>query len=63
MFLSRTYFIYSVAVRFRQQIFLSVDVPPMFAGMDQSSRLLVTMEKAIVDTLKGVEERVINESM
>jgi len=43
------------ARRFRKQIFLSVDVPPTFLSMGQGSKLLLEVEKGIVEILKEME--------
>jgi len=45
-----------LARRFRKQIFLSVDVPPNFLSMGQGPKLLLEMEKGIIETLKAKEE-------
>lgn len=44
-----------LARRFRKQIFLSVDVPPAFLSMGQGPKLLLEVEKGIVETLKEME--------
>ena len=43
------------ARRFRKQIFLSVDVPPSFLTMGQGSKLLLEVERGLVETLKEME--------
>ncbi|KAH9978933.1 hypothetical protein BGW80DRAFT_1281849 [Lactifluus volemus] len=43
-----------LAQRFGKQIFLSVDVP-VSGGGDDSGGILVQVEKALVETLKGIE--------
>jgi hypothetical protein len=43
------------ARRFRKQIFLSVDVPPTFLSISQGSKLLLEVEKGIVEILKEME--------
>lgn len=43
------------ARRFKKQIFLSVDVPPSFLGVNEGSRVLLAVEKAVVEGLKGME--------
>jgi hypothetical protein len=45
-----------LARRFCKQIFLSVDVPPLFVSMGQGSTLLMEIEKGIIDSLKRLEE-------
>lgn len=40
------------AKRFKKQIFLSIDVPPSFQTLGQEAKLMLAMEKALVDTLK-----------
>jgi hypothetical protein len=42
-----------IAQRFGKQIFLSVDVPVSIGG-DESGGILVQVEKALVETLKGI---------
>jgi proteasome assembly chaperone 4 len=42
-----------IAQRFGKQIFLSVDVPVSIGG-DDSGGILVQVEKALVETLKGI---------
>lgn len=38
-------------------MFLSVDVPPSFMSMSEGSRVLLAVEKAVVDGLKELENR------
>ncbi|PCH43615.1 hypothetical protein WOLCODRAFT_26060 [Wolfiporia cocos MD-104 SS10] len=45
-----------LARRFGKQIFLSIDVSPSFNPMGQGSKLLLAIEKAVVDTLKEMEQ-------
>ncbi|GJE95494.1 PAC4 domain-containing protein [Phanerochaete sordida] len=45
-----------LARRFRKQIFLSVDVPPSFMALGDGPRLVLAVEKAVVGTLKSLEE-------
>ncbi|KAL4248348.1 hypothetical protein ABKN59_008075 [Abortiporus biennis] len=45
-----------LAKRFKKQIFLSVDVPPSFVTMGEGSKLMFAVEKAVVDTLKELEQ-------
>ncbi|KAF8839491.1 hypothetical protein BDN67DRAFT_969999 [Paxillus ammoniavirescens] len=44
-----------LAKRFRKQIFLSVDIPPLYLSTAQGSRLLLDAEKGIVEALKELE--------
>jgi len=44
-----------LARRFRKQIYLSVDIPPIFSSMGQSPRIALEMEKGIVETLKRMD--------
>ncbi|KAI0048261.1 hypothetical protein FA95DRAFT_1491159 [Auriscalpium vulgare] len=44
-----------LARRFKKQIFLSVDVPPSLESMGQSPRILLEVEKALVQTLRQLE--------
>jgi proteasome assembly chaperone 4 len=43
------------ARRFKQQIFLAVDVPPSFMALGDGPRLIMAVEKAVVDVLKSLE--------
>ncbi|KIK97798.1 hypothetical protein PAXRUDRAFT_135570 [Paxillus rubicundulus Ve08.2h10] len=44
-----------LAKRFRKQIFLSVDIPPLYLSAAQGSRLLLDAEKGVVEALKEIE--------
>ena len=44
------------ALRFKRQIFLSVDVPPAYMTMGDGPRLMLAVEKGVVDYLKAVEQ-------
>jgi len=46
-----------LARRFKKQIFLSVDVSPSFVSVSEGSRVLLAVEKAVVEALKDAEER------
>lgn len=46
------------ARRFKKQIFLSVDVLPVYLGMGQGPALLFEIEKGIVVRLKELENQV-----
>ncbi|KAI8993076.1 hypothetical protein BD414DRAFT_412819 [Trametes punicea] len=41
-----------IARRFKKQIFLSIDMPPSLGSMGQEGKLLLAIERALVDTLK-----------
>ncbi|KZT72120.1 hypothetical protein DAEQUDRAFT_749560 [Daedalea quercina L-15889] len=41
--------------RFKKQIFLSIDLPPGFDSMGQGQKLVLAVEKAVVETLKELE--------
>lgn len=43
------------ARRFKKQIFLSIDVPPSLGSMGQEGKLLLAIERALVDNLKSHE--------
>ena len=43
------------ARRFKKQIFLSVDIAPSFMSLGDGPRLLLAVEKAVVDHLKSLE--------
>lgn len=43
------------ARRFRKQIFLSVDVPPTLLTMGQGPKLLLEVERSLVESLKEME--------
>lgn len=43
------------ARRFKKQVFLSVDLPPSFAALGDGPRLVLAVERAVVDVLKGLE--------
>ncbi|KAL7281723.1 hypothetical protein ACG7TL_005041 [Trametes sanguinea] len=49
------------ARRFKKQIFLSIDMPPSLGSMGQEGKLLLAIERAVVDTLKS-HEVVVGES-
>ncbi|TFK54132.1 hypothetical protein OE88DRAFT_1711083 [Heliocybe sulcata] len=49
-----------LAMRFKKQIFLSIDVPPAFVSLGQGPRLLLAVERAIVGALKELEHAPIN---
>ncbi|KAI9060246.1 hypothetical protein FKP32DRAFT_1595645 [Trametes sanguinea] len=44
-----------LARRFKKQIFLSIDMPPSLGSMGQEGKLLLAIERAVVDTLKSHE--------
>ncbi|KAH9839478.1 uncharacterized protein C8Q71DRAFT_749653 [Rhodofomes roseus] len=44
-----------LARRFKKQIFLSIDLPPGFDSMGQGQKLILAVEKAVVETLREVE--------
>ncbi|EIW63366.1 uncharacterized protein TRAVEDRAFT_113826 [Trametes versicolor FP-101664 SS1] len=44
-----------LARRFKKQIFLSIDVPPSLGSMGQEGKLLLAIERALVDNLKSHE--------
>ncbi|PSR81182.1 hypothetical protein PHLCEN_2v6517 [Hermanssonia centrifuga] len=44
------------ARRFKKQIFLSVDVPPSFMTVGEGARLILAVERAVVDGLKELED-------
>lgn len=44
------------ARRFKKQIFLSIDVPPAFVALGDGPRLLLAVERAVVDALKGLDD-------
>ena len=44
------------ARRFKKQIFLSIDVPPAFMALGDGPRLLLAVERAVVDMLKGLDD-------
>lgn len=46
-----------IARRFKKQIFLSVDVPPAFMALGDGPRLVLAVERAVVDALKSGEDR------
>ncbi|KII92826.1 hypothetical protein PLICRDRAFT_37620 [Plicaturopsis crispa FD-325 SS-3] len=46
-----------LARRFGKQVFLSVDVPPNFLSMGQGPKLLMEVEKGLVQTLKEMETK------
>ena len=41
------------ARRFGQQVFLSVDVPPSFMALGDGPRLVLAVERAVVDYMKS----------
>lgn len=43
------------ARRFKKQVFLSIDLPPRFDSMGQGQKLLLAVEKAVVETLEDME--------
>lgn len=45
-----------LARRFKKQIFLSIDMPQGFDSMGQGSRLVFAVEKALVETLREMEQ-------
>ncbi|KAL1705305.1 hypothetical protein EV121DRAFT_258662 [Schizophyllum commune] len=47
-----------LAVRFKKQIFLSVDIAPSFLTLGQGPRVLLEAERAIVRELKTLETNV-----
>ncbi|OSD06812.1 hypothetical protein PYCCODRAFT_1431003 [Trametes coccinea BRFM310] len=50
-----------LARRFKKQIFLSIDMPPSLGSMGQEGKLLLAIERAVVETLKS-HEVVVGES-
>ncbi|KAI0358375.1 hypothetical protein OH77DRAFT_1502304 [Trametes cingulata] len=44
-----------LARRFKKQIFLSIDMPPSLGSMGQEGKLLLAIERAVVDCLKSHE--------
>ncbi|KAH9929487.1 uncharacterized protein BXZ73DRAFT_90353 [Epithele typhae] len=44
-----------LARRFKKQIFLSIDVPPSLGSMGQEGKLLLAVERAVVETLRSHE--------
>ncbi|EPT04998.1 hypothetical protein FOMPIDRAFT_1021721 [Fomitopsis schrenkii] len=44
-----------LARRFQKQIFLSIDLPPGFDSMGQGQKLILAVERAVVETLKDME--------
>ncbi|KAI0645636.1 hypothetical protein C8Q79DRAFT_911491 [Trametes meyenii] len=44
-----------LARRFKKQIFLSIDMPPSLGSLGQEGKLLLAIERAVVDTLKAHE--------
>ncbi|KAI0082059.1 hypothetical protein K474DRAFT_1688402 [Panus rudis PR-1116 ss-1] len=44
-----------LARRFKKQIFLSVDVPPSFMAMGDGPKVLLAIERAVVEELKSLE--------
>ncbi|KAI0663560.1 hypothetical protein C8Q70DRAFT_950927 [Cubamyces menziesii] len=44
-----------LARRFKKQIFLSIDMPPSLGSMGQEGKLLLAIERAVVDTVKSHE--------
>ena len=53
--LARAVGITGVARRFKKQIFLSIDMPPTLGSMGQEGKLLLAIERAVVDTVKSHE--------
>lgn len=45
-----------LARRFGKQIYLSLDLPPAFDSIGQGARLLLAVEKALLETLKEMEQ-------
>lgn len=43
------------ARRFQKQIFLSIDLPPGFDSMGQGQKLILAVEKTLVETLIQME--------
>ncbi|KAH9935531.1 uncharacterized protein B0H18DRAFT_976134 [Fomitopsis serialis] len=44
-----------LARRFKKQIFLSIDLPPVFDSMGQGQKLVLAVERAVVETLRELE--------
>lgn len=44
------------ARRFKKQIFLSIDMPPSLGSMGQEGKLLLAIERALVDILRSAVE-------
>ncbi|KAI0328642.1 hypothetical protein GY45DRAFT_1347054 [Cubamyces sp. BRFM 1775] len=44
-----------LARRFKKQIFLSIDIPPTLGSMGQEGKLLLAIERAVVETVKSHE--------
>ncbi|KAH9858781.1 hypothetical protein C2E23DRAFT_19475 [Lenzites betulinus] len=44
-----------LARRFKKQIFLSIDMPPSLGSLGQEGKLLLAIERALVDSLKSHE--------
>ncbi|OBZ67160.1 hypothetical protein A0H81_12812 [Grifola frondosa] len=44
-----------LARRFKKQIFLSIDVPPSFQSMGQEGKVLLAIERAVVEAVKEKE--------
>ncbi|TFK93714.1 hypothetical protein K466DRAFT_511009 [Polyporus arcularius HHB13444] len=42
-----------LARRFKKQIFLSIDVPPSLGSMGQEGKLMLAIERALVDVLRS----------
>ncbi|KAI0823755.1 hypothetical protein BC628DRAFT_1383201 [Trametes gibbosa] len=44
-----------LARRFKKQIFLSIDMPPSLGSLGQEGKILLAIERALVDSLKSHE--------
>ncbi|KAI0775663.1 hypothetical protein BD413DRAFT_470931 [Trametes elegans] len=44
-----------LARRFKKQIFLSIDMPPSLGSLGQEGKVLLAIERAVVETLKAHE--------
>ena len=52
---TRDVLFFRAARRFKKQIFLSIDVPPSLGSLGQEGKLLLAVERAVVDVLKSNE--------